>query len=215
MKSLNLKQSIAGLIVLASVVLSGCVPVAMAAEVRHVEVETHPSRGDKEIVVGSNAQVVTGMNGATINLDTYDLEPNHAYTIWFVAIDQPENCATLPCSGKDVFGLTDEIDVEVAYATGAVADENGAASFFAHMDFGLLEGGWFGNEFTNPNAEIHLVVMSHGPVIEGLEEDMTSTLRGGCTDESVPAPFPPVAHADGEPGPNTCQLYQDAIFVQG
>lgn len=215
MNPLNLKQNLARFALLTSVVLSGCMPVAMAAEMRHVEVETHPSRGEKQIVLNADAQVVTGMNGATINLDTHELEPDHAYTVWFVAIDKPENCATIPCTGKDVFGLTQEIDVEVAYATGGIADENGSASFFAHMEFGALDGGWFGNEFTNPNAEIHLVLMSHGPVIEGMEDEMTGTLRGGCTDESVPAPFPAVAHADGEAGPNTCQLYQDAIFVQG
>ena len=214
MNSVNFKQGIVGLLMLAAVVLSACVPVVSAASMRSADLTTHPSRGEEQLIVGSNAQVVSGVNGATINVDTNDLEPGHAYTVWFVAIDKPENCATIPCTGKDVFGLTEEIDVEVAYATGAVADEDGSANFFAHMDPGPLPGGWFGNEFTNPNAEIHLVLMSHGPVIEGMEDEMIGTLRGGCTDESVPAPFPAVAHADGEAGPNTCQLFQDVIFVQ-
>lgn len=32
--------------------------------------------------------------------------------------------------------------------------------------------------------------------------------------ESIPAAFPKVAKADGEPGPNTCRLVQAVIFVQ-
>ena len=156
--------------------------------------------------------MVQGVNGATVNVDTNALEPGHAYTLWFVAINNPEACASVPCTSKEVLKETEKVAAEVAYAAGAIADENGTANFFAHIDLGDIPGQWFGNGLTNPNAEIHTVIMSHGPAIEGMEDEMISTLRGGCTDESVPAPFPAIAHADGEPGPNACQLYQVVIF---
>jgi hypothetical protein len=50
-------------------------------------------------------------------------------------------------------------------------------------------------------------------VIAGLEEEMVSTYRAGCTDASLPAFFPPSAFADGTPGHNTCRLWQTAIFL--
>ena len=82
------------------------------------------------------------------------------------------------------------------------------------MELGAVPSPWFGDGFNNPNAEIHLVLMDHGPTVDGRADEMLNSLRGGCTDESVPAPYPAVAHANGFAGPNTCQLYQFAIFVQ-
>ncbi|MGH2592273.1 MAG: hypothetical protein ACRDGG_02035, partial [Anaerolineae bacterium] len=79
----------------------------------------------------------------------------------------------------------------------------------------MVPGGWFGNGFTNPRgAEIHLVLHDHGPMIPELVANQISTLRGGCTDASVPAAYPPIAKADGIPGPNTCRLVQFAVFQQ-
>ena len=61
-------------------------------------------------------------------------------------------------------------------------------------------------------AEIHLVVNDHGPAIPGMVDEMLHTYRGGCTDDSLPPPFPATAKSDGAPGPNTCRLYQSATF---
>jgi hypothetical protein len=43
---------------------------------------------------------------------------------------------------------------------------------------------------------------------------MLNTYRGGCSDDSLPPPFPDSAKADGEAGPNACRLIQDAVFMQ-
>jgi len=51
-------------------------------------------------------------------------------------------------------------------------------------------------------------------MIPDLVANQISTFRGGCTDASLPPPFPATAKADGLPGPNTCRLYQFAIFQQ-
>jgi hypothetical protein len=45
--------------------------------------------------------------------------------------------------------------------------------------------------------------------------DMTATYRAGCADAGLPEIFPETAKADGRPGPNTCQLYQSAVFPGG
>lgn len=177
------------------------------------EVTTHASRGDVEVVEGAVSEIVTGPGGATLNINTTDLNPGHIYTVWFVAFNSPEACEGSPCTGKDLLGNTDAVGGESGYATGVIADDNGNANFFAHMPLGDVPNAWFDNGFTNPYAEIHLVLMDAGPAIEGMEDEMLGSLRGGCTDESVPGAYPDTAKADGFTGPNTCQLYQVSIFV--
>jgi hypothetical protein len=45
---------------------------------------------------------------------------------------------------------------------------------------------------------------------------MIHTYRGGCSDDSpFPSLFPAIAIADGDVGPNTCRLFQSAIFTAG
>jgi hypothetical protein len=56
------------------------------------------------------------------------------------------------------------------------------------------------------------VLNDHGPLLPEMASTMVNTYRGGCADESIPDAFPDSARADGEPGPNTCRLVQDAIF---
>jgi hypothetical protein len=63
-------------------------------------------------------------------------------------------------------------------------------------------------------AEIHLVINDHGPMIPEFMPGMIHTYRGGCADSSpFPAIFPATALADGVVGPNTCRLYQAAVFL--
>ena len=80
---------------------------------------------------------------------------------------------------------------------------------------GAIAGPWFaGEEFDEPfTAEVHGVINDHGPVIDAFMPAMVRTYRAGCTDASLPAIFPPTAFADGTPGPNTCRLYQTAVFT--
>ncbi len=57
------------------------------------------------------------------------------------------------------------------------------------------------------------MINDHGPVIPSLMPEMIRTHRTGCTDEGLPSIFPESAFADGTPGPNTCRLYQVAVFA--
>jgi hypothetical protein len=87
--------------------------------------------------------------------------------------------------------------------------------FTAFLPVGEVVEGWFGNGLTNPlGAEIHLIINDHGEVIPEMAANMLNTYRGGCSDDSLPPPFPDSAKADGESGPNPCRLIQDAVFMQ-
>lgn len=80
---------------------------------------------------------------------------------------------------------------------------------------GDIQSAWYGNGLTNPTgAEVHLVINDHGVVIPEMIATMLNSFRGGCTDESLPPPFPDTAKADGDPGPNACRLVQFAIISQ-
>jgi hypothetical protein len=178
-------------------------------------VSTHPSLGPVAVVPGATAKLVTNDSGAHVTLRTSGLAAGHPHTVWFVAINRPDQCLAATCTTADVLFRTEAVDAEVVYLTGSVVGNNGTAGFGGSIRAGEVPNGWFGNGLTNPRgAEIHLILMDHGPKIDGLVSNQISTLRGGCTDSSIPAAFPPAAFADGIPGPNTCRLVQVAILRQ-
>jgi hypothetical protein len=183
------------------------------AAVQQADVNWHPQSG-AGMVDGAWAQLVRNDSGATFTFHARDLMPGHVYTIWFVAVNNPAACATTPCTPADAILNSEAVESDVIYGAGHVAGQSGNGTFGGHLSAGDWSGSWFGNGFTNPHgAEIHLVLNDHGPMIPDLVSNMLSTYRGGCTDESLPPIFPATAFADGIPGPNTCRLYQVAIFL--
>jgi hypothetical protein len=108
------------------------------------------------------------------------------------------------------------VDGQVVWGRdGEVARNDGTARFSARIQAGPLLDGWLDVQgLDDPvGAEIHLVLNDHGPVIDGMRREMLSTYRAGCADSSpFPPLFPAKALADGTPGPNTCLLYQSAVF---
>lgn len=178
-------------------------------------VSTHPSQGDVRVLEGTQAELFSTENGVTMNFRTDALEMGHVYTAWWALINNPENCATSPCTAKDILGNTDGVKAEVTYADSILASKGGKMEFAAYMAAGEVPEAWFGNGLTNPmGAEIHIIINDHGSVLPDLAENMLNSYRGGCTDESLPPPFPDTAKGDGEPGPNTCRLVQFTIFQQ-
>ncbi|MGH1417722.1 MAG: hypothetical protein ACRBCJ_02580 [Hyphomicrobiaceae bacterium] len=182
-------------------------------EVQAQTVETHPSRGDVQTVNGAAAHIAKTDNGLFASLDTEGLKPGNVYTLWLVVINDPDKCSQSPCSSKDVLKRSKVVSSDVGYAGGIIAAKDGSGHFAAYQSTGKLSGAWFNNGLKSPtNAEVHLVVNDHGPLIANRTADMLSTYRGGCTDVSIPKPMPGTARADGTPGPNTCRLWQHAIF---
>ena len=188
---------------------------AEAAQHLTAVVRTHPSQGPVTAVAGAEASLVTNDAGAQVRLTTSGLPPGHPHTVWFVAINNPDQCAARPCTAVDILVNSTAVQSEVTFAAGNIVGGEGTATFAGTVRAGAVPGGWFGNGLTNPRgAEIHLIVQDHGPKIAGLVANQLSTVRGGCTDASLPVLYPPAAFADGIPGPNTCRLRQFAIFQQ-
>jgi hypothetical protein len=207
---------LAVLMVMASLFLWSAQPTSAHLEQQTtVTIKTHASQGDVVEVEGGSSTLTTTSEGASVVLNTAQLEPGNVHTIWWVIINNPEACSTSPCTAQDILANTEAVDAEITYGGGQIADENGLAAFSAELAAGDVPNPWYGNGFNNPlGAEIHIVINDHGPEIPELSDNMLNTYRGGCTDESLPGAFPDTAKADGEPGPNTCRLVQNAIFQQ-
>jgi hypothetical protein len=184
-------------------------------QIEHAAVNTHRSQGEIKRIDGATARLLRTAEGIFVNLETLGLTPGHAYTLLLATINSPGGCAASPCEPADVLGRTAAIGADiVGVADGTIAGADGTARFASFLPAGELPGAWFGNGLQDPaGAEIHLVVNDHGPFLPELGAAMVTTYRGGCADDSVPAPFPDVAKADGAPGPNTCRLLQAAIFA--
>ncbi|HEX6386601.1 MAG TPA: hypothetical protein VF177_18165 [Anaerolineae bacterium] len=182
------------------------------AAIQTADVNWHMQSGSGP-VDGAWAKLLRNDNGASFTFHARELNPGHVYTVWFATVNNPSACATTHCSAADIILNSAAVASDVTYGAGHVAGQSGQAAFGGHIAAGDLPNGWLGNGFTNPRgAEIHLVLNDHGPAIPDLLSNMLHSYRGGCTDESLPPIFPATAFADGIPGPNTCRLYQVAIF---
>lgn len=175
-----------------------------------VALEDHIDAGP---IDGASASLVATSMGASVTVRTRDLEPGHAYTLWYVIVNNPAACDPRPCTGPDIFTNPD-VDAQVTYGAGNIAGGAGQATFSARLGVGPVEGWLPDRTLHNPlGAEYHFVVNDHGPRLAEHMPDMIRTYRGGCSDDSpFPPIFPDTALADGEPGPNRCLLYQVAIF---
>lgn len=186
-----------------------------APQVTTAGVSTHPSQGDVREIEDGSATLVTTGDGAFMTFRTDELESGHVYTAWWIIINNPDNCAASPCTASDVLGNTEAVEADVTQADGIIFGEDGNMEFASFLPVGEISNSWFEAGFTNPSgAELHVVINDHGPLIPDMAASMVNTYRGGCSDESLPPPFPATAITDGEPGPNACRLIQDAIFTQ-
>jgi len=142
-------------------------------------------------------------NGITINFKTAGLMPGHAYTLWWVVWNKPENCATPGACVESDFANAGQVEVQLLYATGSVAGNNGKGNFSAHLKenddngsvhelFGLPN---FGGLQDAQTAEIHGVLRSHGPKIPGQVHEQINSYEGGCV-----VNFPPFTEIPDEAG---------------
>jgi hypothetical protein len=191
------------LLLVVVVLLLASVPAGAQTDMETVHhttgvVRTHPSQGDVTEVEGAQAELFSTENGITMNFRTTGLENGHVYTAWWIIFNNPENCAAAPCAPSDIGG--DGVNANVTYADGILVSDEGRMEFAGSLAAGDIPEAWFGDPLSNPlGAEVHLVVHDHGPLIPELAGDMINSLRAGCTDESVPPPYPDNAKADGEP----------------
>ncbi len=202
--------------VFTAVMAAQFLPTAAGANSTTVEraaVRTHPSQGEVVGVDGANARLVRSSEGIFVDVVTSGLIPENVYTAWIVAINAPERCENAPCTSDDVMKLTDIVQSDLGFGDGKVAGPNGRARFTAFQPIGEMNRSWFGRGLQDLDAEVHVVLRDHGPLQPGIEADMLSTFRAGCSDASVPKTLPMTVRSDGPSGSYACANVQAAIFA--
>ncbi|MFK7847360.1 MAG: hypothetical protein AB8G77_18860 [Rhodothermales bacterium] len=114
--------------------------------------------------------------------------PEGAYTNWIVTINEPENCASSPCSDVDIFGNPEGIDATIFWVAGNTVGSNGKGNFRATIRVGELPDGddqiaLPGSGLLNPmGGEFHLIVKYHGPTSPDpvVRKKQLTTLTGSC-----------------------------------
>lgn len=209
MKSLTRKAFLAAFSTLVLSLLIAAPALAAGATTQNTDLLTFAALDD----VG-DAFLLRTANGVSARATVDGLEPG-AYTVWWVVWNNPEACGADGCTDAD-FG-TPGLDVDIGYAAGHVVDGDGPVTFAAHLNEGEdLEG--FPSEFgitsgsgllDAEDAEVHLVIRSHGEPIPGLVGEMVGTFNAGCRYDVFPVPVAPVY---GTPGPHLCEDMIFAIF---
>lgn len=150
---------------------------------------------DESPITGGSATLLRSVRGVSFSAQAAGLEPEAAYTVWWIIFNNPENCEYpggpngAKCNGPDLGNPA--VNGSVTWATGRVSDAHGFASFDAHLirGAGPTSDDGFGPGLVGNGAEIHLVYLSHGPV--ATLNDLNAALTGfstcgdepnGCTD---------------------------------
>lgn len=187
---------------------------AAAGDRQTVAVRWHGQSGmSGQVGDEATATLVRRDGGVSFRFQTNSLNAGHAYTIWFVVVNNPSACSVSPCSGPDII-LNPATDSQVTFGAGNIAGGSGRATFAGAFQAGAIDGWLSDRTLDDPlSAEIHLVLNDHGPALAEYLPSMIHSYRGGCSNASpFPPIFPPTALADGEVGPNICRLYQSAEF---
>ena len=188
--------------------------VNFGANAEGMETETTVHFFEDESVVKDGAAVLTRLkNGVAMRLSTVKLKPKDAVTVWWIVFDEPTMCSDNECGENDIFNLdadgefilnddgsppmngagVEAAKISVLRADSHVIDESGAAEFRSRLPIGDVSDALFGAGLQNPmNAEIHLLVRSHGPAIPGKVDSMLYNINGGCEGAF---PNPPCAEA--------------------
>jgi hypothetical protein len=139
---------------------------------------------DMTEVQGAGSTLIRTDGAVSVVLTTSGLEPLAPYTIWWVVFNEPAGCLG-PCDEDDLFNpdgtmnINEAADISILYADGALTDDVGNAAFSAV----LLVGAPLGQVVYGPgirdahDAEIHVVVRSHGPLDLGRAFAQLSTFE--------------------------------------
>ena len=179
---MRIKSSFSGLAAAFLVVALG-MPLTASADPRSTyQTADFHTLPDGVGITSSAGTMIRSRKAVDARLALSGLDANSAYTTWFVIWNDPSECATNPC------GLTD-LEVPgntVFYATGFVTDNSGTANLSVHLRSGKLPDGLQvlipGNLRKNNgfDAEIHMIVRTHGPILPGLVGEQISMVGGAC-----------------------------------
>lgn len=164
-------------------------------------------------IEGTSVVLEKGAFGAAMAIKSSGLTPGDVVTVWWVAIQNPSVCKASPCTPVETMSDGQESDSVVTLAAGGVVAEDGTISLASYLPKGTVEGNFFETTFHSPEtAEYHLPIHNHGPLDPNIADEMLTSFRAGCSDESLPKYYPQTALADGAAGSFDCKTVQVAAF---
>lgn len=156
---------------------------------------------DMSEVEGSYAHLTRFENGVTMAVSSDGLVEGEVYTVWWVIFNEPENCSNGICGVEDVLVVEDGVvprdedgnrpmnmegivasSVSMLHAAGGYV-QDGTLHTSATLGIGDVPGIVVGPGLLDAqNAEIHLVLRTHGPASDdpAVFADQISTFGGGC-----------------------------------
>ncbi len=160
---------------------------------------------DGSAVSGATSTFERTNEGIDFVLNTSGLPAGHVIIVKALIFNQPRGCAHgasgRRCGAEDIGAPG--VQGAIVFAKGFVFRQTGAVNITGHIGTDDKPRALVGDGLTNPHgADVHLVVVDHGPPITGLYNDQLSTIGGGCKDA------PP---GGGAPGANTCADLQVAV----
>ena len=137
-------------------------------------------------VPASGSSLFRSKGGVFFTLTTSGLTPGDAVTLWMAVFNNPEFCATSPCTPADF--ANPAVDGTLLNTGGRIIGLDGSATFGAYRAVGDLTGARPGvgtlNGLVDPlRAQIHLVVRDHGAAQIGnptVLQEQLSLFFGGC-----------------------------------
>ncbi|HKJ16559.1 MAG TPA: hypothetical protein VJ984_04355 [Xanthomonadales bacterium] len=172
--------------ILISIVLAGASTTVLA---QHSSKANAHYLWDPNAVVGQTTldRSPEGLK-ASFKLNTNASYNGQVLTLWIVVFNTPQGCLTNPCGAADL--ENPEAAGDFLYGGGTITNDN-KAEFAGSLATGDSSGsGWiefgfpeFALGLTDPeNAEVHLLLHSHGPASSGTDlGDQISSYFGGCT----------------------------------
>ncbi len=165
---------------------------------------------------GTSVVLEKGAFGAAMAIKSSGLTPGDVVTVWWVAIQNPSVCAQHPCTPVETMSDGQNTDSVVTLAAGGVVADDGTISLASYLPKGEVDGNFFDTTFHSPEtAEYHLPIHNHGPLDPEIADEMLTSFRAGCSDESLPEYYPQSALADGSVGGFDCKTVQVAAFPSG
>jgi hypothetical protein len=135
---------------------------------------------------GTGSILVRTKEGVGATVHASGLVPGNVYTLWLGIYNKPKACATTPCSVPGDL-MNPAVQGVLLFGAGQIAGEDGTVDFGAFRAVGDPSGKAEGPPATAEalerpfQAQIHLAVRSHGPVIPGMLTEQLSTFNGGCS----------------------------------
>lgn len=167
-------------------------------------------------IEGTSVVLEKGDFGVGMAIKSSGLTPGDVVTVWWVAIQNPQVCTAMPCTPEETMADGSKSDSVVSLAASGVVADDGTISLASYLPVGEVEGNFFDTIFHRPQeAEYHLPIHNHGPLDPAIADEMLSSFRAGCSDESIPAYYPQTALADGTKGSFDCKTVQVVQFAPG